>query len=123
MSCLEHLIENTVALYEQGKEWDEIIEAIKRDPNFPDAGISAEACCEICQQIYCDYMHYGWVDEAASVIGCDPDDLFDLIDALKEVFSNSGNYNLEHNWIDTCCSWSPEQKQALIKWADKVKKE
>ena len=58
MTCLEHLIENTLANFEQNKSPEEIREAIFKDINLPLAGITVRQCYEICQYVWCTYIYY-----------------------------------------------------------------
>ena len=55
MTCLEHIIENTLCRFEKGKSPDEIMTAIKSDMNKPYVKISSEEIFEICQ-----YVYYCW---------------------------------------------------------------
>ena len=63
MTCLEHLIENTLCEFEKKKKPDEILLAIERDPNLEYTKISAEDCYEICQYVYCTYLRCAIEDE------------------------------------------------------------
>lgn len=55
MTYLEHIIENTLCRFEEGKSPDEIMAAIKSDMNKPYVKISSEEIFEICQ-----YVYYCW---------------------------------------------------------------
>ena len=63
MTCLEHLIENTLVAFEKGLSPEEIILRIQRDLNLPYSDISAEQCYEICQYVFCTYLQYA-IDDA-----------------------------------------------------------
>lgn len=55
MSCLEHIIENTLCRFEEGKNHDEIIAAINADVNKPYVRLTDDEIFEICQ-----YVYYCW---------------------------------------------------------------
>lgn len=57
MTCLEHLIENQLARFEEHPEktYEQYIDDIKSDINFEDAGITAEQCYEITQYVLYSY--------------------------------------------------------------------
>ena len=52
MTCLEHLIENTLINCEKNKSYEEIKKAIETDINLPESGITSEQCWEICQYVW-----------------------------------------------------------------------
>ena len=56
MTCLEHLIENTLCNFEKGKSIEEIEKGIETDINLKNAGITKEQCWEICQYVYCVFI-------------------------------------------------------------------
>lgn len=60
MTCLEHLIENTLCNFMRNKSVDEIKEGIKKDINLTNAGITPEQCWEICQYVWCVLLNYGY---------------------------------------------------------------
>ena len=55
MTCLEHIIENTLCRFEEGKSPEEIMKAIDADMNKPYVKISSNEIFEICQ-----YVYYCW---------------------------------------------------------------
>ena len=55
MTNLEHLIENCLCDFEEGKSTEQIFEDIRKDINLKEAGITPEQCYEICQ-----YVYYSW---------------------------------------------------------------
>lgn len=55
MTCLEHLIENCLFDFKNGKSAHQIREGIRKDINLKYAGITADQCFEICQ-----YIYYTW---------------------------------------------------------------
>lgn len=57
MTCLEHLIENQLARFEEHPEktYEQYIDDIKSDINFEGAGITAEQCYEITQYVFYSY--------------------------------------------------------------------
>lgn len=54
MTCLEHLIENT--LNNMKRNSLNIMKDIKSDINLSESGITAEQCYEICQYIFYSYL-------------------------------------------------------------------
>ena len=58
MTCLEHLIENTLCSFEKGKSSEDIHKQIKEDINLEYAGITADQCWEICQYVWFTYTYY-----------------------------------------------------------------
>ena len=65
MTCLEHLIENTLVSFEQNKNIDEIKKKIENDCNLEYSGITKEQCWEICQYVWCCFIfgRYEKIDE------------------------------------------------------------
>ena len=57
MTCLEHLIENTLIAFEKDKSSEDIHKQIKDDINLEYSGITADQCWEICQ-----YVWYTFID-------------------------------------------------------------
>ena len=55
MTCLEHIIENTLCRFEEDKSPEEIMKAIDTDMNKPYVNISSNEIFEICQ-----YVYYCW---------------------------------------------------------------
>ena len=51
MTCLEHLIENTLCSFEKGMNSDDICKQIQNDINLGYAGITVDQCYEICQYV------------------------------------------------------------------------
>ena len=60
MTCLEHLIENTLVRIERGEGYKNILEHIKNDCNLEYAGITPDQCWEICQYVYYVFIAYGY---------------------------------------------------------------
>lgn len=58
MTCLEHLIENTLDNFSKRKSLQEICDRIREDVNLPDSGLTVEQCYEICQFIFYDVLPY-----------------------------------------------------------------
>lgn len=58
MTCLEHLIENTLDNFSKRKSLQEICDRIREDVNLPGSGITVEQCYEICQFIFYDVLPY-----------------------------------------------------------------
>lgn len=59
MTCLEHLIENCLCKFEDGKPYEEIEKTIENDINLADSGITAEQCFEICLYVWGAFIRYG----------------------------------------------------------------
>lgn len=59
MTCLEHLIENCLCKFEDGKPYEEIERTIENDINLADSGITAEQCFEICLYVWDAFIRYG----------------------------------------------------------------
>ena len=57
MTCLEHLIENTLCNFKKHKSYEEIMVGIKKDINLKNAGITEKQCWEICQYVWWDFVH------------------------------------------------------------------
>lgn len=53
MSCLEHIIENTLCRFKEGKNYDEIIAAINADINKPYVRLTVDEIYEVCQYVHC----------------------------------------------------------------------
>lgn len=58
MTCLEHLIENTLDNFSKRKSLQEICDRIREDVNLPGSGLTVEQCYEICQFIFYDVLPY-----------------------------------------------------------------
>lgn len=58
MTCLEHLIENTLDNFSKRMPIQEICDRIREDVNLPDSGLTVEQCYEICQFIFYDVLPY-----------------------------------------------------------------
>lgn len=58
MTCLEHLIENTLDNFSKRKSFQEICDRIREDVNLPGSGLTVEQCYEICQFIFYDVLPY-----------------------------------------------------------------
>lgn len=58
MTCLEHLIENTLIDFSQKKPVQEICDNIKNDVNLSGSGLTVDQCYEICQFIIYDVLPY-----------------------------------------------------------------
>ena len=58
MTCLEHLIENTLDNFSKRMPVQEICDRIREDVNLPDSGLTVEQCYEICQFIFYDVLPY-----------------------------------------------------------------
>ena len=56
MTCLEHLIENTLCSFEKGKSSEDIHKQIKEDINLEYSGITADQCWQICQYVWCTFI-------------------------------------------------------------------
>ena len=56
MTCLEHLIENTLCNFEKNKSIKEIQYGIENDCNLEYAEITPEQCWEICQYVWCTFI-------------------------------------------------------------------
>lgn len=61
MTCLEHIIENTLCRFEEGKSPEEIKKSIDTDINKPYVKISSNEIFEICQ-----YVYYCWCNNNIS---------------------------------------------------------
>lgn len=58
MTCLEHLIENTLDSFSKRESLQEICDRIREDVNLPGSGLTVEQCYEICQFIFYDVLPY-----------------------------------------------------------------
>lgn len=58
MSNLEHLIENTLSVMNNGVRGEELVRVLENDPNIKYAGITVEQCIEICSYILYTYIPY-----------------------------------------------------------------
>lgn len=58
MTCLEHLIENTLGDFSKKKSIQEICENIEKDVNLSGSGLTAFQCYKICQFIFYDVLPY-----------------------------------------------------------------
>lgn len=58
MTCLEHLIENTLEDFGNKKPVQEICDNIRRDVNLSGSGLTVDQCYEICQFIFYDVLPY-----------------------------------------------------------------
>jgi len=58
MTCLEHLIENTLGDFSKRKPVQEICDNIRQDVNLPGSGLTIEQCYEICQFVFYDVLPY-----------------------------------------------------------------
>lgn len=56
MTCLEHLIENTLCAFEKNQSIKEIKNKIEKDINLKYSGITKEQCWEICQYVWCCFI-------------------------------------------------------------------
>ena len=61
MTCLEHLIENCLCDFKNGRSARQIREGIRKDINLKYAGLTADQGFEICQ-----YVYYSWLPFIAS---------------------------------------------------------
>lgn len=59
MTNLEHIIENTLMLFERKTPSDEIMKEIILDPNYTEQPLNKNEIYEICQYIWCDYLDNG----------------------------------------------------------------
>ena len=57
MTCLEHLIENTLCSFEKGKSSEDIHKQIKEDINLEYSGITADQCWEIYQYMWYTFIY------------------------------------------------------------------
>lgn len=57
MTCLEHIIENTLCRLDEDKDYsyDEMIASIESDINKPYVRITADEIYEICAYVYYDW--------------------------------------------------------------------
>lgn len=60
MTCLEHLIENTLTCIENKKGYENIMDNIRNDVNLECAGITPDQCWEICQYVYYVFIACGY---------------------------------------------------------------
>lgn len=58
MTCLEHLIENTLDSFSKRRPVQEICDRIREDVNLSGSGLTVEQCYEICQFIFYDVLPY-----------------------------------------------------------------
>lgn len=91
MTCLEHLIENTLCNFEKNKSIEEIKEGIKSDCNLEYAGITKEQCWEICQYVWCTFI----LDNYDKI-----EDRKELIKELEKVLQEQRNHIDKQDIID-----------------------
>lgn len=58
MTCLEHLIENTLKDFSVKKPVQEICDNIRNDVNLLGSGLTVSQCYEICQFVFFSVLPY-----------------------------------------------------------------
>jgi len=71
MTCLEHLIENTLEAFKRHEGHEAISKHIEEDPNLQGAGITADQCWEICQYVWHTFVaseRDEWEDACTDIV-------------------------------------------------------